>query len=745
MSFALFAQDDFYNATSVHNIRITFKERNWDYILDSLYEHVGEDGRLIGDIIINEKLLKKAGIRYKGNSSHNSLFSKNPFNIDLDYCFEDQNYGGYKKIKLSNVIHDPSFVREAIAYHIAGKYMPVPKSGFANVYVNDTLIGLYSCVEAIDKAFVKKHFGSKSNPFFKGAPENFVESPLAPNSNLGSAPGTDTTAYQPFYKMESDTGWLSLVNFIQILNNNSDNIENVLNVDRALWMHALNYSILNLDSYIGYAQNYYLYMDEHGRYNTIPWDMNMSFGSFRYTDGTSVNTINIENMKKLNPLKFVTFSSPTFPPRPLIKNLIVNSTYRKMFMAHIRTIMNENIRNSEYFELGKSLQNILEPYVLNDTNKFYSHADFINNIDSTVRPAASPATISSGYPGIKNLMDENGRLGYLETVPGFCGSPVISQLQSYPSFPEKNQQTYITTKISDADSVVIFYRFSKYDLFQKVQMFDDGNHNDELAGDSIFGASIFPEKNTIQYFIWAENDSAGIFSPERAEYEFHTIFQKVTPGTININELFHSDFLAENNWIELYNTSPEKLNLKNLFLSDDKTNRLKWALPDTSIEGFNYFLINKTIFSDLFLSEISSLYLSYSNDLIIDELPVAHSLDAMSIGRYPNGTGAFVYMEPSPAKYNLTGNIPSLTSEFEIFPNPAHDKLFITFAASKIPESFELISVQGETLAYSVFSQQENASTVILKEIDIRHLTQGVYFIKVIYPDKIKNKKCIIQ
>ena len=121
--------------------------------------------------------------------------------------------------------------------------------------------------------------------------------------------------------MESDTGWLSLVNFIQILNNNSDNIENVLNVDRALWMHALNYSILNLDSYIGYAQNYYLYMDEHGRYNTIPWDMNMSFGSFRYTDGTSVNTINIENMKKLNPLKFVTFSSPTFPPLRSIRPL----------------------------------------------------------------------------------------------------------------------------------------------------------------------------------------------------------------------------------------------------------------------------------------------------------------------------------------------------------------------------------------------------------------------------------------
>ena len=49
------------------------------------------------------------------------------------------------------------------------------------------------------------------------------------------------------------------------LNNHPNFINQILNVDRTLWMHAFNYSIINIDSYIGYAQNYYLYEDNAGK------------------------------------------------------------------------------------------------------------------------------------------------------------------------------------------------------------------------------------------------------------------------------------------------------------------------------------------------------------------------------------------------------------------------------------------------------------------------------------------------
>ena len=49
-----------------------------------------------------------------------------------------------------------------------------------------------------------------------------------------------------------------------ILNNTPESIESVLNIDRVIWMHALNYSLINFDSYVGYGQNYYIYMDNNG-------------------------------------------------------------------------------------------------------------------------------------------------------------------------------------------------------------------------------------------------------------------------------------------------------------------------------------------------------------------------------------------------------------------------------------------------------------------------------------------------
>ena len=44
-----------------------------------------------------------------------------------------------------------------------------------------------------------------------------------------------------------------------------------------------------------------------------------------------------------------------------------------------------------------------------------------------------------------------------------------------------------------------------------------------VAGDKKYGAKFDNSSNIVQYYLYAENDSAGSFSPERAEYEYYTI------------------------------------------------------------------------------------------------------------------------------------------------------------------------------------------------------------------------------
>ena len=72
-------------------------------------------------------------------------------------------------------------------------------------------------------------------------------------------------------------------------------------------------------------------------------------------------------------------------------------------------------------------------------------------------------------------------------------------------------------------------------------MNDEGIDGDELAGDGIFSSQILFEGRDVDYYFYAENDSAAVFSPERAAYEYYTIERQLNPGDIVINELMASN------------------------------------------------------------------------------------------------------------------------------------------------------------------------------------------------------------
>ena len=145
----------FYDLNTIQTIEITFAESNWDALLDTAE---ATDAYIAAQSIsINGVAYNNVGVKYKGNSSYNPNQVKNPFHIELD-TYIDQNYQGYTDIKLSNVIFDPTFIREALGYKIIGNYMDVPKANYAKLYINGTYIGLYTNVESISKKLVNDKF-----------------------------------------------------------------------------------------------------------------------------------------------------------------------------------------------------------------------------------------------------------------------------------------------------------------------------------------------------------------------------------------------------------------------------------------------------------------------------------------------------------------------------------------------------------------------------------------------------------
>ena len=289
----------------------------------------------------------------------------------MDHVIEDQELDGYGTLKLANVFKDPSFVRETLSYEIAGKYMAASKANYIKVTINGTYLGLYTSVQSVDKFFMANHFFSNDYARFKGE----LTSGMPTLLTVWGYFGTDSTSYFDYYEFKSDYGWAELIEFLDILNNNTSLIEEVLDIDRHLWMLAFDNLMVNLDAPINFGHNYYLYKDGTGRFNPIIWDLNENIGGFSML--LSGGPLNVTQMQQLDPLLHI-----SHPDYPIINKILPDPTYQKIYIAHIKTILEENFADGSYETRALEIQNIIDSDVQADPNKFYTYNDFLNNINN---------------------------------------------------------------------------------------------------------------------------------------------------------------------------------------------------------------------------------------------------------------------------------------------------------------------------------------------------------------------------
>ena len=729
-----------YDPGQITTIEISFQQSNWDQILKDFYA-AGNGERLLATVEINGTSFDSVGVRYRGGSTYDPGNVKNPLNITLDYV-KNQKFQGYDVLKLGNSAKDPSWLREVLTFEIARNYMAAPQANYASVYVNGNFHGVYNNVESINsKFFTERFLSSPDNARFECNPsysfdEILTNPPFGCTVGHGSALeylGPGIICYFDHYQIQSQTGWEDLRSMAEVLKNNPSNARQVLDLDRFVWMSALNSLLANLDSYLGAgSRNYFVGKADNGRFVPIPDDVNESFGRFPWTAIPQPND-------PQPALSFYTGLDPYLwangDTKPLLKAIFNNPTWKRMYTAHLRTMISEIFTNGWFEQRTEELQNLISDEVLSDANSLYTHDEFLQNLNSTVVDFYNGEDAYGMIP----LMD--GRIQFLQSLPEFQATPpVIGNFSASPANPQPGVSVAITVPVTAGASVQTGYRSNLKEMFELTPMFDDGAHGDGAAGDGVYGVNLTMPVGGVQFYIYAENSTAGQFSPERAELEFH---QLNTFADVVINELMAANqtTIADqdgefDDWAEFYNNTSGTINLSGWYLSDNPQLLTKWQFPTGVFLNPGEFLTvwvdddepQAGLHTSFNLSADGELLMLVKPDLTIaDQVVFGPQTPDISLARCPNGVGSFIKTAPTFGADNTSACTTGTDDFFEIsqvkiFPNPASERVAIE------------VDLPGEKTAsvWTVFGQKMLERTFSGKaEFDVSNLAPGLYFIQI--------------
>ena len=543
-----------YDLDVLRSLYIEFENDNWNTLLiDNWYAENGE--RELASLSMDGISYDSVAIRYKGNATffwaNETDNPKKPLNIDMNNYISDQELLGFKKVKLASSFFDPSMLRDVLGLKIYGNYMPSPEANWMKVFIEDDYIGLFSNTEAINKQFLKKHFNFKKGALFKCDPAG--QYPSDTGSSDLAWQGEDSTLYYNRYDLKSDNGWAELVNLIDVLNNSPQNLESILNIDRVLWYLAVSTVTANYDSYNGfYMHNYYLYLHENGLFQMLPWDLSETFvcslADNGIVEGDAIYEWDIFNE-----------NDPFEQSRPLVDYVVNHPLYKKQYLAHIRTVIDEVLDEADLLAECQDMQSIIADAVADDSNAFFGLGNSYFEFNLTSEMNDWGLEVAGIIPTVEK------RKLYLENHPEVSLSPpTIAEVSRSIDSPQAGEQVVVSAMIENGTTIDLMITTNEYaSHFEAIPMLDDGMHGDGLSGDGIYGAFIpFTNLNDeIKYYIRAQNADAIMLDPQRAEYEFHEYVVGQMTSSVSLIENQEEASITPNPFSDRLNIQLENGNL----------------------------------------------------------------------------------------------------------------------------------------------------------------------------------------
>lgn len=717
-----------YDEYVIDTVFLYFDQPNYWQLLVSNYQ---SKTNIPATMVFRGQTYDSVGVRFRGQTSYQFIQAsqKKSFNVTLDWIFGDQEIEGYETLNLVNGYEDPSFIREALYQKCSRNHIPSAQGNHVQLYLNDQNWGIYINIQQLDRKHAKEWFMDRDATRWRA--EKTIGGPGfgAGYSSLNWL-GWDTTIYQDYYtikKFYKENPWNDLVNTCFVLNNTPsnllmDSLANYMDVDGTLWFLAHEILFTDDDSYVNKGgMDYYLYFDVFtNRMIPIEYDAN--------------SCMSIQKATQWSP-----FYRETSVSYPLMNKLMAVPEIRQRYLAHVRTIIEQTFDLTTINATIDDYAERIDQYVLNDPKKLYTYNQFLQEVPK----------LKQFFSTRRNYILNNTEIN--RTGPSM--SNLVFSVDGEPFIPPNPTQPVDVTITAVATQgifrVNLYYGTALMGHFTKLEMFDDGNHNDGEAGDGVFGAQIPTHQTGTWVRLYVEalaNDTwkTAKYEPQGADHEVY-IYQ-VVPGQVEdcpvvVNELMSDNVSAVpdpsgeyDDWVEFYNNSDEPFDLSGYFLSDKIDQLDRWQIPDgTIIEGNGYLIVwcdedltQPGLHANFGLSKDGeNVYLVTPELMMADEAAFGASEPDMAYARVPNGIGDFTWQGHTfdGSNDNTVGFLEPQTQKpsLSFYPNPANAQIILE-TNSQQPLLVSIYALTGDL----VF--QEMIGWHI--QINISGWARGIYFIK---------------
>ncbi|HOZ21086.1 MAG TPA: CotH kinase family protein [bacterium] len=690
-----------------------------------------------------DESVDSVGFRVRGNTSREA--AKKSFKVSFNTFVRGREFHGLDKLNLNGEHNDPSIIRSKLCFDLYRDIgRAASRASHVRLYINGRYHGLYISVEHMDDEFISKHFADDSGNLWKCLyPADLRyrgEDPLTyRNLESGGRPAYELTTN------EESGDFSALVRFIRVLNMTPaaalpDSLEDLLDVPGVLQYLAINVLVGSWDDYRALMNNYYLYCEPaSGRFTLIPYDYDNTFGIDWFgTDWSQADPY--------------TFPKVADGARPLAERLLVVPAWRDLYSHFLDFYLNSVFRLPRWEERIDRLKTLITPaaeadsfrtrdygFDMADFNGSYSAGDYQNQhvkfgLKQFInrRSASLPGQLRShrAAPTVYriDLDPPHPAAGDSIHVAAACfagaGLQRVTLLftpagaSSATALPMQRRPVPGTKKVEEADRWL--------GVLPPLPAGADGTLRIE-AVDSLDQARIFPLRKALAVKTTGGHNS-----------------------TLRLNELMADNSTAaadeagdHDDWLEIFNSGSEPAALAGLYLTDKRDRLNKWRIAQTipELAPGTWLVIwcdeeqeQGSLHANFKLSAGGEFLALVDRDglTILDSLSFGPQTTNLSLGRYPDGHGAWQTMAPTPGTANRTANLVQQRAQereftLQAWPNPFNASAQLHFGLPRSGRvTLRLYNAMGQRVKTLLDGELESGNHALLVNAD--DLPSGILF-----------------